>query len=120
MINDTLFFMLIVGIIISAGMLLKLFNITKKATKQQKKVFKLGLLFLRYLVISKFKNIIILHLKTYHKNLFFYLQLIISHLNLTNRYYLLYFNFKRYFHFNYFKKKRSIKKRLQKRLCRLN
>lgn len=104
---------------LSAGILLKLFNIFKKSTKQHKKVFKLGLLFLKNVIIHPQNIFLMLVFKTLHKNIFLFLKLIHEHFDFKQNHYFVLFKFKKYNHFIYFKKKRSIKKKIQKRLLLL-
>lgn len=106
-------------ITLSAGMLLKLFNISKKATKQKKKVFKLGLLFLKAVIVHQANTFLMLIFRTLHKNIFLYLHMVLEYFDLKKKFYITYFKFKKYNHFIFFKKKRAIKRRLQKRLIKI-
>lgn len=104
---------------LTPGILLKLFNITKKSTRQHKKVFKLAMLVLKKIIFVKKKELMIFKFKTYHRNMQLFLSNITEHLVNPHKTYCTEFRFKRYNHYIYFRKKRSIKKKIQKRLALL-
>jgi hypothetical protein len=101
---------------LSAGSLLKLFSITKKAQKQAKKTFNLLLLFLKKLLFFKNKTIIVLVFKNFYKSLTTFVKNFVKIFKLTRFFYICRFNVKKYKIFNFFKQKKAIKKKLIKKL----
>jgi len=104
---------------LTPGILLKLFNISKKSTRQHKRVFKLAMLILKKIIFVKKKELLIFKFKTYHRNMLLFMSNIREHLVNKNQIYCTQFCFKKYNHYIYFRKKRSIKKKIQKRLALL-